>query len=202
MAKQKLKAELAKDADKRLLNKLALNTFGLDSVTTEAEVLVSQGHYTQAFLTQWMLVENIAVHLIRTSVVCNWCESAFNSLVHQLGDLGFSQESYEKKLFEPLFSHYISARSNFEKINVDQVLKCLQRFHTDIDEFQIKQLLGDRLTGEFAKSKSKDFPKTIRKVRNELIHKNGRLNETDYLRSLPFFEYFFSVIETIKAEAA
>jgi len=198
MAKVRLTTEV--DAKRRLLQKLQDGAGLVVDIDSERKKLQEQGHITQSFLTQWMAVEQIAIHIIRTSQVCNWCEDTFKSLANNLKDVGYKDETFEKKVYEPLFSKYLASRSSFEKINADQVYKCLNKFHSDVDEFKIKQLLGDKLSGDLAKMRSGKTQKTIRKQRNEIIHKNGRINDSDYLMNQPFFDYFFQIIERLKAK--
>jgi hypothetical protein len=182
----------------RLLQKLKSGNDLIVNIEVEVNGLQKQGHHTQAFLTQWMAVEQIAIHIIRTAQVCNWCEDTFKSLSSNLEDIGYTDETFEKKVYEPLFSKYLASRSSFEKINVDQVFKCLKKFNSELDEYKIKQLLADKLTGELVKQRTGKTQKTIRKQRNELIHRNGRISEPDYQSNQPFFDYFFQVITEVK----
>ncbi|WP_105264929.1 hypothetical protein [Pseudoalteromonas sp. T1lg76] len=188
----------AEDVKRRLLKKLQNGQGLLVDIEIEVSELQKQGHYTQAFLTQWMAVEQIAIHIIRTSQVCNWCEDAFKSLTHNLKDIGFSDESFEEKIYEPLFSKYLASRSSFEKINADQVYKCLKKIVPEVDEFKLKQLLADKLSKELAVQRTGSVQKTVRKQRNEIIHKNGRISEADYQGNQPFFDYFFQVIREFR----
>lgn len=188
------------DVKRRLLQKLKAGTGLMVDIETEVNELQKQGHYTQAFLTQWMAVEQIAIHINRTSQVCNWCEDTFKSIANNLKDVGYKDETFKKKVYEPLFSKYLASRSSFEKINADQVYKCLKKFDSNVDEFKIKQLLGDKLSGDLAKKRSGKIQKTIRKQRNEIIHKNGRIHNSDYLLNQPLFDYFFQVILRLKAK--
>lgn len=147
---------LTSDANvkRRLLNKLQSDEGFNADIENEVEELQKQGHYTQAFLTQWMAVEQIAIHIIRTAQVCNWCEDTFKSLSRNLEGIGYTDETFEKKVYEPLFSKYLASRSSFEKINADQVFKCLKKFNSELNEYKIKQLLGDKLTGELVKQRT------------------------------------------------
>lgn len=182
------------DVKRRLLKKLQSGAGLLVDIEGEVNELQKQEHYTQAFLTQWMAVEQIAIHIIRTSQVCNWCEDTFKTLASNLNDIGYTDDTFEKKVYDPLFSKYSASRNSFEKINADQVFKCLKKLKPEVDEFQIKQLLGDKLSGDLAKKRSVKIQKTIRKQRNEIIHKNGRITDSDYLSNQPFFDYFFKII--------
>jgi len=102
------KVRLTREADtkRRLLQKLQASNKLIFDIGEEVEGLVSSGHYTQAFLTQWMAVEQVAIHIIKASMVCNWCEDTFNSISYNLGDVGYRPETIEKKIYEPLFSKY------------------------------------------------------------------------------------------------
>tara|TARA_R110000822_G_C15338565_1_gene495782 strand:- start:6328 stop:6924 length:597 start_codon:yes stop_codon:yes gene_type:complete len=188
----------SEDVKRRLLNKLISGNGLVVDIEVEVNELQKQGHHTQAFLTQWMAVEQIAIHIILTAQVCNWCEDTFKSLSRNLEDIGYTDETFEKKVYEPLFSKYLASRSSFEKINVDQVFKCLEKFQPELDEYKIKQLLADKLTGELVKQRTGKTQKTIRKQRNELIHRNGRITEADYQSNQPYFDYFLQIITEVK----
>jgi hypothetical protein len=184
-------------AKRRLLQKLQAGSKLDMDIREEVNELVLAGHYTQAFLTEWMAAEQIAIHIIRTSVVCNWCEDTFNSIKANLGDVGYKEETFEKKIYDPLFSKYSASRSNFEKINAEQVYKCLSKLISSLDEYKIKQLLADKLNKELIIQRTGKVQTTIRKQRNDIIHKNGRIDAKDYKLNQPYFDYFFEVIQTL-----
>lgn len=193
MAKGKNKDEREVDAKRRLLQKLQSGNKFVQDIDKDVQALVSSELYTQAFLTQWMTVEQIAIHIIRTSVVCNWCEDTFNSISHNLGDVGFKAETFEKKVYEPLFSKYMASRSVFERINADQVFNCLSKFDNVLDEYKIKELLADKLNKHLLPLYSGNINKTVRKLRNEIVHTNYRISKEEFLECEPYFDYFFSV---------
>jgi hypothetical protein len=184
-------------AKRRLLQRLQAGSKLDMDIHEEVKGLVLAGHYTQAFLTQWMAAEQIAIHVIRTSVVCNWCEDTFNSITYNLGDVGYKEETFEKKIYEPLFSKYLASRSSFEKIDAERVYKSLSKLINNLDEYKVKQLLADKLNKELIVQKTGNVQITIRKQRNDIIHKNGRIDANRYELNQPYFDYFFDVIKCL-----
>jgi|GEM_PF-5901867 len=173
----------------------------LDLVNTEEiDSLLEVGNFTQAFLTQWMVVEKTAKHLAKVGVICIWCDKTFESLHKALGDVGYKQVILEKKIFDTLYTKYAESRSSgFDKINIDQLKKVINILDVPYEVHDLTVLLASNPDGN---SDSNSWPnhqkKSIRKVRNGLIHSNGRIaSKTDYDEYLPYFEKYFVIIADI-----
>lgn len=168
----------------------------------EVDSLLASGNDTQAFLTQWMAVEKTAKHITKVGGICLWCEKAFESLNKTLGDIGFSQESLEKKIFDTLYTRYSEARASaFDTINIDQFIKALSALGANHNEHCLTVLLASKADKN---SQNKDWPKgrkqTIRKIRNGLIHADGRISREDYDDYLPYFKKYFLIVSYVASE--
>lgn len=180
---------------KRLSRLEAIDVVNQDEVNS----LLTSGNNTQAFLTQWMAVEKTAKHIAKVGIICAWCEKAFESLDKSLGDIGFSQNTLEKKVFDTLYTRYSEARtSGFDSININNFMRALVILDANYKEHDLNVLLASKADKD---SQSNAWPKnqkqTIRKIRNGLIHTDGRISRKDYDDYLPYFERYFLMISSI-----
>jgi len=188
-----------KDKKSRFLKRLSrLEVVNQDEVIS----LLKSGNNTQAFLTQWMAVEKTAKHIAKVGSICGWCEKAFESLNKSLGDIGFSQESLEKKIFDTLYTRYSEARtSGFDTININHLMSALVVLGVNKNDHELTVLLASKPDKN---SQNKDWPKgrkqTIRKIRNGLIHADGRISREDYNDYSPYFEKYFLIISDVASQ--
>jgi len=166
------------------------------------KTLCSEELFTEAFLSSYILIEHITMQLTHSHQAYQDSEKLTNRLSTKLkkvkGGIFIEQEELKILLFNSIFPHE-KEKSNAKRnyINVAAIKKALAKLKINYNSLEIDYLLSDTLNKTNSEKLPSHLPRmTIRRKRNNIVHRNEEILKDYYNKTSDFFSYFFDLIES------
>jgi len=176
-----------------------------DEDLKEAECLENQGFYTSAFLRHWQVIEAVCRELMILYRTCNEVSTLSKKLFKKLTkqSVDFKAYNLDSQICDVLFSETKKRLETSTKyIDVGVIGKAFESFELGHDMQKLRYLMASQLKEKDEIPEGGTHRKTIREQRNEIIHRNGSLQQEEFDKIMPFIRYFFDLIAKIKEREA
>lgn len=181
--------------------------FQIDKDLATAKALTASGFYTSAFLQYWQITEVIAKELMVISKYAADCVDATSKTIKSLKkhlktnarDIDQTQLAKDLQVsFVSLFK--VKAEQSSRNLDIAAITKCLKTLGLAFNDELLQYLLATKVKTLPAGIQFAD-KSTVRERRNQLVHRNGQLSDTDLTELLPVFNHFFDLIKQAKNAA-